>query len=157
MNNATLFSLGQFAFALTTLPMQELQRQLSWNHAENARVGAQPATQYTGRALDKITITGAVVPEIGDRRALDTLEAMADAGASYVLADGTGRIWGAFVIDGLQHTDTAWIANGMPRKTTFSLSLKTGDPAQVDPAGGADDNAGDGWDGFDAWDYWLGL
>ena len=81
---------------------------------------------------------------------------MADAGASYPLTDATGRVYGAFVITGLQHTDTAWLPNGAPRKVTFSLTLKTGDPSQVDPAGGADDNAGDGWDGFDLWDWWLG-
>ena len=155
--HAALFSLGQFAFALDTLPMRELQQQLAWTHAENARVGAQPGVQFTGRQADKITITGATVPEIGSQSALDTITQMADAGATYTLADGTGRIYGAFVIEGVQLTKSAFIAEGVPRKIEFSITLKTGDPSQVDPAGGADDNAGDGWDGFDLWDWWLGL
>ena len=47
-------------------------------------------------------------------------------------------------------------SEGLPRKTTFTIQLKsTDDATQVDPGGGADDTGGSGWD-FEPWDWWLG-
>ena len=152
-----LMQLGQFTFGLPTLAFTEMQRQLEWRHADNARVGALPGVQYLGPQSEKITLTGCAVPEIGDRRALDTLRKMADAGAAYVLQDGTGQVYGAYVIESLQQTGSHFVAEGVPRKVAFTLALKqTADAAQGDPAGGADDNASTGQGEFDGWDWWLG-
>ncbi len=151
-----MFSLGQFVFGLHTLAFQELQRQMAWRHAENARVGAAPSTQYLGPESEKITLTGVQVPEFGDRTALQRLRDMANTGAAFALADGTGSVYGAFVIESMDQTGTHFIAEGVPRKTTFTINLKSADPSRVDPNGGADDGGATGWD-FDAWDWWLGM
>ena len=154
--HAMMMTLGQFVFGLSTLAFDEMQRQLAWRHAENARIGIAPGVQYLGPEAEKITLTGMQAPELGQRGALDTLTDMAGAGAAYALTDGTGRVYGAFVIEGIQQTGSRFIAEGVPRKTVFTINLKAaGDHTQVDPGGGADDSAGTGWD-FDAWDWWLG-
>ena len=151
-----MMTLGQFVFGLSTLAFDEMQRQLAWRHAENARVGIAPGVQYLGPEAEKITLTGMQAPELGQRGALETLTDMAAKGAAYPLIDGTGTNYGAFVIESLQRTGSKFIAEGVPRKTVFSIALKkTDDHTMVDPAGGADDSAGTGWD-FDAWDWWLG-
>lgn len=148
--------LGQFVFGLATVAFGEMQRQMAWRHPENGRVGAQPGVQYLGPEAEQITLTGVQVPELGQRTALEQLSQMADEGAAYTLMDGTGRVYGTYVIESLQQTGTHFVAEGLPRKTTFTLQLKSTDnPEQVDPAGGADESAGQGWD-FDAWDWWLG-
>ena len=151
-----MLSLGQFLFGLSTVAFEEMQHQMAWRHAENARVGAAPALQFLGPEAETITLTGMQVPEFGDRTALPRLKEMAAVGAAYALADGAGNVYGAFVIESLQLTGSHFIAEGVPRKTTFNISLKSTKTETVDPAGGADDNAGLGWD-FDAWDWWLGL
>ena len=139
-----MMTLGQFVFGLSTIAFDEMQRQLAWRHAENARIGIAPGVQYLGPEAEKITLTGMQAPELGQRGALDTL------------TDGTGRVYGAFVIEGIQQTGSRFIAEGVPRKTVFTINLKAaGDHTQVDPGGGADVSAGTGWD-FDAWDWWLG-
>ena len=151
-----MMQLGQFTFGLSTLAFDEMQRQLAWRHPENGRVGAPPGLQFLGPEAEKITLSGVQAPELGQRGALDVLSDMADAGAAYALTDGTGRVYGAYVIEGIQQTGSHFIAEGLPRKTTFTIQLKsTDDATQVDPGGGADDTGGSGWD-FEPWDWWLG-
>lgn len=150
-----LMYLGQFMFGLSTLAYDELQRQMAWRHAENARVGQPPGVQYLGPEAEKITLSGMQAPELGQRGALDTLSAMAAKGAAYALVEGTGRSLGAWVIESLSQTGSRFVAEGVPRKTTFELQLKRVDETLVDPAGGADDSGATGTD-FDAWDWWLG-
>lgn len=151
-----LMQLGQFTFGLSTLAFDEMQRQLAWRHAENARVGAAPGVQFLGPEAEKLTISGAQVPELGDRAALAKLADMAGDGAAYPLLDGAGHVYGAYVIEGIQQTGTHFVAEGVPRKVTFSISLKkVAEHTQVDPGGGADDAGGMGPQ-FDAWDWWLG-
>ncbi|MFV0679247.1 phage tail protein [Ottowia sp.] len=149
-----LMTLGQFQFGLTTLAFDEMQRQIAWRHPENSRVGAAPGVQYLGPEAQKITINGLQAPELGQRGALDTLSEMAAKGAAYTLTDGRGVNYGAFVIERIEQTGSRFVAEGVPRKTTFTIGLKSvSDPTQVDPAGGAGDDSAWDWDG---WDWWLG-
>ena len=78
---SSMMALGQFVFGLDTLTYQELQRSTEWRHPTNSRVGARPARQFIGVGEDTITLTGLQVPEFrGNRRSLDDVRAMADAG-----------------------------------------------------------------------------
>lgn len=152
-----LFCLGQFVFAHDTLGLESLQRNAEWRHASNSRVTVRPASQYLGPGDETITLPGAAVPEIGHRRsAIQTLRGMADTGAAYVLADGDGYTYGTYVITTITDESSHFVSGGLPRKTTFSLTLKRVDDSLADPTGGADDDASTGWDGFDLWDWWLG-
>ena len=152
-----LMQLGQFTFGLPTLAFAEMQRALKWRHADNARVGALPGIQYLGPDAEQITLSGCVAPEVGDRRALDTLRKMADEGKAYALQDGTGDVYGAYVIESISQTGSHVVAEGVPRKITFELTLKqTGDERQTDPAGGADDNGSTSQNEGGGWDWWLG-
>lgn len=146
--------LGQFMFGLSTLAFDDMQRQMAWRHPENARIGAPPGVQFLGPEASKITLTGMQAPELGQRGALDTLADMAGKGAAYALVDGTGRSHGAYVIESIEQTGARFIAEGVPRKVTFNIQLKSVDESLVDPAGGTDDSGSAGWD-YDAWDWWL--
>lgn len=127
-----LMALGQFVFQLSTLAYHELQRASEWRHASNSRVGARPAMQYIGPGDDTITITGTLVPEIaGSRDSLPQLRRMADAGDAYAMVDGTGAVFGAWVITGLNETGSAFVNVGVARKTDFTLTLKHADDDQV--------------------------
>lgn len=131
-----MMSLGMFVFGLRTIPFQELSRQSEWRHAANARIGARPLRQYIGAGDDSITLSGELRPEItGGALSLDALRVMADRGKSYVLVDGTGRIYGLFVIDGLTENQTEFFEDGTPRAIRFSLSLKRNDDDQIDNLG----------------------
>jgi phage protein U len=130
-----MLCLGLFVFELDTLSYQELQRRSSWKHATQALVGARNAKQYLGPGDDIITLTGVVMPEFkGEPASLNMLRAMADQGAAWVLVEGTGIIYGAFVITELQETRTLFYVTGEARRIEFTLTLERVDQDVQDVA-----------------------
>lgn len=127
-----LMALGQFVFSLQTLAFQSLQRQTAWRHAQNSRVGARAASQFLGPGDDTITLPGVVLPEFGNRISLDELHTMADAGQPLALVDGTGRVYGQWVITDKTETASHFTTLGQPKRIEFSLSLRRVDDNLVD-------------------------
>ncbi len=120
-----MMSLGQFVFSLTTVPFVDLQRQRNWRHATSSRIGVMNASQFTGPGDDTITLNGIVAPEtIGSIASIDELAEMAGKGEAYVLVDGQGSVYGLFVIESLNETQTFHTQNGVPRRIEFALALK---------------------------------
>lgn len=120
-----LMALGMFVFSISNLAFHELQRQTSWRHPSNSRVGASPAHQYVGHGDDTIALSGVLVPEtVGRPQSLKELREMGDTGKAWVLAAGTGEIFGAFAIESLNETGSMHIDNGAPRRVDFQLQLR---------------------------------
>jgi phage protein U len=119
-----LMSLDQFVFGLSTLAYSELQRQSSWKHRNTSRVGARDARQFVGPGDDTITLNGMLAPQqIGSLASLDELRAMAAPGAAYVLVDGGGKVYGAYVIESINETQTLHNQDGTPLKIDFTICL----------------------------------
>ena len=134
-----MMSLDQFVFSLPTLAYQEFQRQQEWKHPATSRVGERDAHQYLGEGDDTITLSGWIAPELtGDITSLDDLRDMASRGEAYVLVEGTGRIFGEFIITQLTEGRTLFYTDGMPRRIEFSVSLKRVDRGdQIDAYSGS--------------------
>ncbi|WP_262019988.1 phage tail protein [Pseudomonas sp. Pse35] len=133
-----MLSLGMFVFSLSTLAYQELQRQTNWRHASNSRIGAPPALQFVGRGDDTITLPGIILPELaGSVLSLDALRLMANTGKAWPMVEGTGRIYGLWVIESLSETKTVFFRDGTPRRIEFTLTLKRTDDARIDLLGAA--------------------
>ncbi|EPJ82438.1 MULTISPECIES: phage tail protein [Pseudomonas] len=133
-----MLSLGMFVFSLSTLAYQELQRQTNWRHASNSRVGAPPALQFVGRGDDTITLPGIILPELaGSVLSLDVLRLMANTGKAWPMVEGTGRIYGLWVIESLSETKTVFFRDGTPRRIEFTLTLKRTDDDRIDLLGAA--------------------
>ena len=139
-----LMSLGQFTFGLATLAPESVGRDTGWRWAENQRVGARPAAQFLGPAVDGVSLQGVLLPElIGDRDALEELRQMGDAGEAYPLLDGQGRMLGLFAIEKVREQASILFPDGSPQKVDFTLDLRrTDDPgdAVVAATGGEDDD-----------------
>jgi phage protein U len=120
-----LACLDQFAFQLSTAAYQELQRRTSWKHRSTARFGARDARQFTGPGDDTITLSGMLSPDngIGALSSIKELRTMGDAGEAYVLVDGAGNVYGAFVIENLSEHQTLHKQDGTPRRVEFTLEL----------------------------------
>lgn len=128
-----MMTLGFFVFSLPTASYQSLQRQMSWNHAEQQRPGARPAYQYVGPGSDSISLQGVLYPEItGGRVTLDLLRVMAEEGKAWPLIEGTGRIYGFWAITGINETSSEFMQDGAPRKIEFDLSLVRVDEKRID-------------------------
>ncbi|SDU87913.1 phage tail protein [Pseudomonas mucidolens] len=131
-----MLSLGMFVFSLSTLAYQELQRQTEWRHASNSRVGAAPARQFVGRGDDTITLPGVILPELaGSALSLDALRLMANTGKAWPMVEGSGRIYGLWIIDGLSETKTLFFRDGTPRRIEFTVNLKRIDDDRIDLLG----------------------
>lgn len=117
--------LGMFPFALQTTPYQTSNQSNTWRHVKNDRVGKSPRYQYIGPDEEPITLSGTLYPEIsGGDVSLTTLETMAYIGRAWPLIEGTGKIYGMYVIDGLTQNRTEFFQDGKARKIDFTLSLK---------------------------------
>lgn len=135
-----MMALGLYVFALRTVPYQALQYQRSWRHAVNSRINRRPATQFIGPDNDVLTLSGVLLPALtGGRLSLLTLEQMAEQGKAWSLIEGSGIIYGMFVIEGLSQTKTEFFSSGMPRRIEFTLTLKRVDETQTDALGSLSD------------------
>ncbi|MEG3166633.1 phage tail protein [Sphingomonas sp. LB3N6] len=119
-----MMALGMFVFSLPTLAYQEMQRKSAWRHARSGRIGAIDATQFVGRENDTITLSGTAYAELmAGRVSIDELRDMAAKGEAWPLIDGTGRVYGAFVITGIDDGMREFFADGTPRKIDFTVDL----------------------------------
>ena len=117
--------LGMFPFALQTTPYQTSNQSNTWRHVKNDRVGNSPRYQYIGPDEEPITLSGTLYPEIsGGDVSRTTLETMAYTGRAWPLIEGTGKIYGMYVIDGLTQNRTEFFQDGKARKIDFTLTLK---------------------------------
>ncbi|TIU88782.1 MAG: hypothetical protein E5W01_12760, partial [Mesorhizobium sp.] len=59
---------------------------------------------------------------------LNAMRAIASLGQPNMLVSGLGRIFGLFVILGVDETQTFFLDNGAPRKQEFNIDLKSYGP-----------------------------
>src|SRR5690554_90953 len=131
-----MMALGLFVFGMHTVAYQELQRQTDWRHPSTSRVGTNPARQFLGRGDDTITLPGVLVSGLtGTQVSLDVLRQMADTGKAWTLIEGTGRIYGLWVIESMQETRTYFFKDGAARRIEFTLTLKRIDDGETDRLG----------------------
>lgn len=134
-----MMALGMFVFSLQTLAYQELQRKTTWRHPTNSRVGNRPAAQFTGPGDDTITLPGVLAPELGGSTAsLAELREMGDSGQAWALVSGSGRVFGAWVITGMDESSKVLMDNGAARQIDFTLHLQRVDDQRVDGLGSGD-------------------
>ncbi|OTG94228.1 phage tail protein [Acinetobacter sp. ANC 3832] len=129
-----LMSLGQFIFQTDTLSFHEIQRQRTWTYAENAVASGRAKKQFTGVGTDTITLPGLIYQEygFGNRFAIDELAAMASTGQGFVLMDGSGYLYGVYVIDNIDETKSILLDNGVPRKVDYTLKLSRTDDERIE-------------------------
>lgn len=123
-----LATLGAFIFELKTAPYDQLQRSTTQRWASNPRVGRRAAQQHIGPGDDHITLSGTLMPELtGGPAQLDALRAMQASGRDWILLDGSGRIWGQWIIQSIDETRSEFFADGTARQIEFSLKLQRSD------------------------------
>lgn len=121
-------ALGLFVFQLNTTPYQMMQINQKYRYGVNNRVGKRPAVQFIGLDNDDITLSGTLLPSLtGGRLSLLVLEQMAETGRAWSLIDGTGNIYGMYVIEEITQSKSEFFVDGAPRKIDFTLKLKRTD------------------------------
>ncbi|HEX8583045.1 MAG TPA: phage tail protein [Allosphingosinicella sp.] len=119
-----LMSLGMFLFSIPTLAHDELQRKMDWRHARTNRFGAADATQFVGPGDETVSVSGSAFAELSKGAAsLDQLREMASNGEAWPLVDGTGQVFGAYVITAIDERRSYFFPDGTPRKIDFGIDL----------------------------------
>ena len=120
-----MMKLGDFAFGIESAAYQTLARKNSWRWVEQARISRKPAQQAIGPGAEKLTIAGRIYPHWkGGLGQLPALRTVADQMQPQILVDGTGRVWGKFVITKLVETQKHINEQGQPRRQDFSLEIR---------------------------------
>ncbi|BFM16258.1 phage tail protein [Maricurvus nonylphenolicus] len=131
-----LMTLGLFVFTLQTAPLNGVQRQASWKHKSNPRVGQRDANQYLGPGDEYVTLPGVLAPEItGGPSNLEELRTMAGTGDAWLLIDATGAVWGQYIIESIDDKRTRPLPTGEARKIEFSIKLKRVDSDRLEQLG----------------------
>ena len=136
MNQSMMMALGLVVFRLPTSAYQELERDTSWRHPKQSRVGRRPSRQFTGPDEDSIELKGVLMPEIGGSSlSLDTLRIMGDTGAAWPLIQGNGRVFGLYIIERVKEGQSVLMSDGTPQRISFSVTLSRVDDDLVDILG----------------------
>lgn len=123
-----MMTYGTFVFSLSTAAYEQLQRQMTWRHASSERLGARPARQYVGPGDDSISLQGTISAELVDNlQVLDELREFADQGKPQALVEGSGRVYGAYLLVSLSETRKEFFPDGTPRLIEFQLQLERDD------------------------------
>lgn len=117
--------LGVYPFSLRTAAYEQLQRSASYRWQGQDRVGRLPAQQYVGPGAMDVSINGTILPHWnGGLYQVDAMRAAAGLGKPLLMVDGTGRVWGDWVIMSIAETETEHFADGVPREIGFSMKLR---------------------------------
>jgi len=116
--------LGAFKFSINTAAYQTLTRNTLYRWQPQERFGLMPAQQFTGLGEDSITLQGELYPHYaGGLHQIDDMRQQAGLGKPLLLTDGNGFVKGKWVILSIDETGTVFLANGTPRKISFTLKI----------------------------------
>lgn len=119
------FPLVPFVFAVDDVVYQSFQRSIEYRWPAQERINALAALQWTGVGSDTISLEGVIYPQhTGKIDSIDPLRTLAAAGKPMGLTDGRGRHYGRWVITGVTESANRFFTKGVPRKVSFSLSLR---------------------------------
>ncbi|MBX8920414.1 phage tail protein [Klebsiella michiganensis] len=119
-----MLALGMFVFMRQTLPHQTMQRDAEYRWPSNSRVGKRDSFQFLGPGEEKITLAGTLYPELtGGKLTMTAIRLMADQARAWPLLDGTGIIYGMYVINNISETGSLFFPDGTARKIDFTLML----------------------------------
>lgn len=124
-SGAVMMMLGPFMFALDTAAYQSLSRTTEYRWADLERIGNRPMSQYTGMGKETVELDGVIYPHFkGGLHQVQAMRELAGLGKPLPMVDGTGKIWGEWVIEQVQETLRVLAKNGAPLKIEFKLNLK---------------------------------
>ena len=120
-----MLALGPYRFSLNTSAYQSLKRSSEYRWPSIERIGKEPLLQAIGPGCDHIDLDGVIYPHF--RGGLGQINAMRDSAQRQeplMLINGQGNVLGRFVITQIEETQNTFLADGIPRKIEFRLSLE---------------------------------
>jgi phage protein U len=116
---------GDFLFSLNTAAYQSLSRKSSYRWAAAERIGKTEFLQFMGPNAQTVSLAGEIVTTYrGGVGQIDRLRDIASEGKPQVLMQGTGDVFGRWVILSIDDEQTEIAPFGLPRQQAFTIELK---------------------------------
>ena len=120
-----MMMLGPYRFSLDTAAYQSLTRSAEYHWPQQDRIGAHPASEFTGAGPEVMSLAGVIYPEFkGGLGQIDRMRAVAGLGVPMPLISGAGRVFGFWAVTGISETQTIFVPGGVPLKIEFSMELQ---------------------------------
>ncbi len=129
-----MMMLGPVRFSIESAAYDRLERSTQYNWASQQRLGdpdykylglGGPALQYIGPGTDTITLNGTIFPQYhGGSLELTLMRLSAGLGTALPLIDGSGMLWGRWVIESVNETKSVLFSDGAARKIEFTMTLR---------------------------------
>lgn len=122
---APMMKLGDYTFSLNTAAYQKKERDSKYNWPELARIGTNPALQFSGTGADTMSLPGIIYPTFrGGLSQVDKMRDLAGHAKPLLLVDGLGNVHGYWCIISIKDKESDFLPSGIPQKIEFTLSLK---------------------------------
>ncbi|WP_240462173.1 phage tail protein, partial [Burkholderia sp. Nafp2/4-1b] len=113
-----------FHFNLSTAAFDTLRRATHYRVATQERLNRQEALQAVSVGGETITLSGVVFPQLGASvRQIERLRAIGADMKPVQLTTGAGDVLGRWYLQRIDEEQHALLADGVPRKQTFSLEF----------------------------------
>jgi len=122
-----LFSLGDIQFDTTAdgIPLDAFRQAWEWRHLFSDSVAGKGSRQFTGEGAETMSLSGVTFPkQFGAEDAVKQIRDVASTGEPQLLTDGTGAIYGEFVILSLSTERVVMNADGTGRHVTYAIELR---------------------------------
>lgn len=115
----------RYRFSLDTAAYQGRSRTTTYRWAKQERLTREPALQFVGPGDDTLKLSGVIYPHYkGGLGQVDSMRQEAGKGKPFILIEGTGTVFGKFVIESISEDQEHFMANGTPKKISFTLDLR---------------------------------
>jgi len=117
--------LGFYPFMISSAAYEELSETVSFEWAEQKRIGSYPAMHYTGQNARVRQLRGKLIPPFtGTHANIYRLHAVGELSKPLMLITGSGMVMGRWVIDTVEDTGRFHTSLGAPRLTEWSVKIK---------------------------------
>lgn len=119
-----MLALGPYRFSINTSSYQTLRRSHNYRWPSVDRIGSKPALQHVGSDSGRVSLDGIIYPEnTNDHSQVNRMRDSASIGEPHLLVDGSGYVWGKWVIEKIDEQQSYFFEDGRPRKIEFHLEL----------------------------------
>ncbi|WP_256858369.1 phage tail protein [Burkholderia cenocepacia] len=113
-----------FHFNLSTAAHDKLRRATRYRVASQERLNRQEALQPVSEGGETITLSGVVFPSLGaGTKQITRLRAIGGRMKPVQLTTGDGEVLGRWLLQAIEEEQDALLADGLPRKQTFSVEF----------------------------------
>lgn len=117
--------LGFYPFMVDTLAYEELTETVSFEWAEQKRIGSYPAMHYTGQNARVRQLRGKLCPPFtGTHANIYRMHAMGELTMPLMLIAGSGLVFGRWVIESVEDVGRYHTTLGAPRLTEWNVRIK---------------------------------